>query len=100
MNEETYIDKVSGRTLYVERLLGSTRYYKDKAMTIAHREDGPAIVYNGGVETWMRNGFVHRMDGPAYVPRKNPYSVPTWYINGVNISRSVLRVKLTDLQKL
>jgi hypothetical protein len=97
---ETYKDKVSGRTLYVDRIDNSIRYYKDKAMTIAHREDGPAIVYSDERELWLQNGFLHRMDGPAYVPNKEPYWKPTWYINGENITPGVLRGRLADLQKL
>jgi len=40
---KTYKDKVSGETLYVDLDQDRITYYKDKAMTIRHRLDGPAI---------------------------------------------------------
>ena len=44
---------------------GDKRYYKDKAMTIWHRLDGPAIEWDGGSKEWWVNGNKHRLDGPA-----------------------------------
>ena len=35
---------------------GTKRYYKDKAMTILHREDGPAVEYADGDKSWYLNG--------------------------------------------
>jgi len=55
---KTYKDKVSGETLYVVPDQGPwsdqgiTRYYKDKAMTIRHRRDGPAVEYADGRKVW------------------------------------------------
>lgn len=95
-NEETYIDKVSGRTLYVDRRDNATRYHKDKAMTIPHREDGPAIVYSSGEETWMQNGLLHRMDGPAQTVASPPWLL-TWYINGVELDKDRLTMMLKKL---
>jgi len=45
--------------------LGSKFYFKDKEMTILHREDGPAIERNDGDREWWLNGQRHRVDGPA-----------------------------------
>jgi hypothetical protein len=36
--------------------IGSKYYFKDKAMTILHREDGPAIEYASGSKSWYLNG--------------------------------------------
>ena len=44
---------------------GSKRYYKDKQMTIYHREDGPAIEHTDGTKSWYINNKCHREDGPA-----------------------------------
>ena len=44
---------------------GSVFYYKDKARTILHREDGPAIERYDGDNEWWLNGQRHREDGPA-----------------------------------
>ena len=44
---------------------GNKFYYKDKAMTIFHRLDGPAIEYADGSKAWLINGKYHREDGPA-----------------------------------
>jgi hypothetical protein len=58
---------------------GSKFYYNDKAMTILHREDGPAIEGSNGSKEWRINGKTHREDGPAiewWDGKK------TWYLNG------------------
>ena len=50
---ERYTDTISGEELYVytdER--GSRDYYKDEAMSILHRLDGPAVVDPGGYKVW------------------------------------------------
>jgi hypothetical protein len=44
---------------------GSKFYYNDKAMTILHREDGPAFEGSNGSKEWRINGKLHREDGPA-----------------------------------
>lgn len=46
-----------------------TFYYKDKKMTILHREDGPALVteLDGRTEAWYKDGKLHREDGPAVI---------------------------------
>jgi len=61
---KTYKDKVSGETLYVKKDSGFTGYYKDKAMTVYHRLDGPAFEGVGRKE-WYVNDKLHRLDGPA-----------------------------------
>lgn len=44
---------------------GDKFYYKDKQMTISHREDGPAVEFTDGYKAWYINGQLHRLDGPA-----------------------------------
>jgi hypothetical protein len=44
---------------------GNKLYYKDKEMTILHREDGPAIEWVNGGKFWYRDGELYREDGPA-----------------------------------
>lgn len=61
---------------------GDKYYYKDKAMTILHREDGPAIEGYGGTNVWYLNDKVHRMDGPALVSSTFKRE---WWINDVFI---------------
>ena len=58
---------------------GNKYYYKDKAKTILHREDGPAIEYTNGSKAWFVNGVPHRMDGPAY---EYANGTREWYVNG------------------
>ena len=48
---------------------GNKFYYSDKAMTIPHREDGPACEYVDGSKLWYLNGKCHREDGPAMEPQ-------------------------------
>ena len=57
---------------------GDKFYYSDKAMTIRHREDGPAIEYADGDKEWFINGKLHREDGHA-VEYANGYKA--WWIN-------------------
>ena len=58
---------------------GNKRYYKDKAMNIRHRLDGPACEYADGGKEWWVNGKKHRLDGPAieYVQ-----GFKYWYVDG------------------
>ena len=44
---------------------GNKFYYKDKAMTVNHRLDGPAMEYADGYNAWFVDGNLHRTDGPA-----------------------------------
>ena len=59
---------------------GTKIYYKDREMSIIHRNDGPAIEYSSGSKEWWVDGVMHREDGPAVIlvtkPRKE------WWING------------------
>ena len=59
--------------------VGSKFYYKDKEMTILHREDGPAIEWRIGSKEWWIDGARHREDGPA-IERESGYN--SWYLNG------------------
>jgi hypothetical protein len=53
-------------------------YYKDKAMNIRHREDGPAVEYADGDKEWWLNGKRHREDGAAIEYANGD---KTWYLN-------------------
>ena len=79
---ERYTDTISGEELYVERLFGYKIYFKDKAMKIRHRHDGPAVEYQRGSKEWYVNGKSHRLDGPAKVWSNE---TADWYIDGVFI---------------
>jgi hypothetical protein len=69
MNEKQFIETAAFKTLY----------YSDKAMTVIHREDGPAVEYANGDKEWYLNGKLHREDGPA-VEDTDGYK--EWYLNG------------------
>ena len=58
---------------------GSKCYFKDKAMTKLHREDGPAVECADGYKAWYLDGKRHREDGPA-VERTN--GDKAWYLDG------------------
>jgi hypothetical protein len=68
MNEKQFIKTTAFRT----------RYFSDEAMTVLHREDGPAVEYSDGDKDWYINGKRHREDGPA-IEYTNGYKA--WYIN-------------------
>ncbi len=73
---------------------GSKHYYKDKAMTILHREDGPAAEYaNGGSKFWYINGKRHREDGPAI---EYADGGKAWFIDGKRHREDGPAVELAD----
>jgi len=79
---KTYKDKVSGETLYVRQSTDLTEYYKDKAMTVYHRLDGPAIECLDGYKAWYANDKRHRVDGPAFESKRHK----EWWVDGVVIT--------------
>ena len=90
MKEETYIDKVSGRTLYVvenpikaTHFQYNTTFYKDPEYTIVHREDGPALIIEDWAEKWYSNNKLHRLDGPATINLVD--DIKNWFVDGVQI---------------
>jgi hypothetical protein len=58
---------------------GNKTYFKDKAMTMLHREDGPAFEGSKGSKEWWIDGKRHREDGPAIEWEGGDKS---WYLNG------------------
>ena len=58
---------------------GSKFYFKDKAMTKRHREDGAAVEWANGDKAWYLDGKRHREDGPAIEYADGDKA---WYING------------------
>ena len=44
-----------------------------------HREDGPAVLYPDGRESWYMNDLPHRIGGPAIVSEEG---AKQWFING------------------
>jgi len=55
-------------------------YYTIRYSKIFHREDGPAVIYDGGRQKrWYRYGKLHRVDGPAIITSD---LVEEWYIDG------------------
>jgi hypothetical protein len=63
---------------FIKTTEGATSYFSDEAMTVLHREDGPAIEWGDGGKDWYINGKLHREDGPA-IEYTNGYKA--WYIN-------------------
>ena len=70
---------------YIKRAWDSTRYYSDEAMTVLHREDGPAVEAFGGYEEWRINGKLHREDGPAI---EWSWGDKEWFINGKRMNEA------------
>ena len=64
---------------YVKDVDYNKYYYKDKELTILHREDGPAIEYSDGGTEWRFNGKLHREDGPAI---ESPDGSKSWFVHG------------------
>ena len=61
---------------------GNKFYYSNKAMTILHRKDGPAVD-NPSYEGWYINGKLHREYGPALTYKNGDCF---WYVNGKEVT--------------
>jgi hypothetical protein len=72
-------------TQYIIKNGNVTFYYKDKEMTICHREDGPACIYANGAKSWFLNGKPHREDGPAV---EYAGGAKAWFLNGKEVTQS------------
>jgi hypothetical protein len=46
---------------------------------IIHKEDGPAIIYPNGTMMWVVNGIVHNENGPALIRSDGSRG---WFLNG------------------
>ena len=66
-------------TQYIVKDKNRTAYYKNKAMSIYHREDGPALTYADGAEFWYQDNVLHRVGGPAAIYADG---VQVWLCNG------------------
>jgi len=53
-------------------------YIKPYDKLIKHREDGPAIIWPSGTQSWYKNGKLHRENGPAEIWSNG---TQYWYIN-------------------
>jgi hypothetical protein len=64
----------------IERADGTKSWYVDDKR---HRSDGPAIEYTNGTKAWYVDGELHRSDGPAveYVSGSK-----AWYVDGKRLS--------------
>jgi len=76
---------------------GDKFYYKDKEMTIFHREDGPAIEYADGGKCWYTNGKRHREDGPAIEYADGDKS---WYLNNEGLTEKRFKEKMNPVTEL
>ena len=94
---ERYTDTISGEELYTQHSRNHKVYYKDQAMTIRHRHDGPAIEYANGDKEWYVDNKRHRHDGPAIEWADGSKS--WWYVDGVFIMMLDNRGKITDRMK-
>jgi hypothetical protein len=73
---------MSAQYIEIDRF-GDKFYYKDKKMTIPHREDGPACEYANGSKFWFICGELHQEDGPAV---EYGDGTKEWYIDGKELS--------------
>ena len=58
---------------------GNKFCYKDKAMTIQHCTDGPAVEYADGSKSWWVDGKLHRTDGHAI---EYASGTKEWFVDG------------------
>ena len=78
-----YTDTISGEELYLDiDKYGNKFYYKDRAMKILHRTDGPAIERADGHKQWWVDNKLHRIDGPAF---EYADGYKEWFVDNVFI---------------
>ena len=70
-------------------------YYSDKAMTICHREDGPAVETLRGSKAWCVDGKFHREDGPAI---EFSTGVKAWYVNDIALTEEQFNARFVTLE--
>ena len=70
--------------------------YMDKAMTVLHRTDGPAIEHANGTKSWYVDGKRHRTDGPA-IERADGSKF--WYANDKRLTEKEFKA-LTEPTEL
>jgi hypothetical protein len=58
---------------------GNKFYFKNKAMTLYHRLNGPAVEAADGCKEWWVDGNCHRLDGPSV---EYADGSKAWYVNG------------------
>lgn len=63
---------------------GSSRWYDSNGLP--NRDDGPAMIHPGVCEVWLRDGVLHRVDGPAFVRASGHLQ---WWVEGNNITQEV-----------
>jgi len=96
---ERYTDTISGEELYLDKGPGWEYYYKDEAMAIAHRVDGPAAIVANRYEEWFCNNRKHRIDGPAVEYAAYIGGDKEWYVNDVFIIQVNKDGKIIDRMK-
>ena len=88
MQQEQYI--------YIDKE-GDKFYYKNKAMTIRHREDGPAVEWFDGYKSWYINDKLHREDGPAIEYADGDKS---WYLNNEALTEKRFNQRMNPVTEL
>jgi hypothetical protein len=58
---------------------GNKFYFKDSAMTLFHRLDGPAVSTANGSKAWYVDDKRHRLNGPAVEAADGDKA---WYVDG------------------
>ena len=61
-----------------------------------HREDGPAIAWIDGFQSWYKHGKLHRENGPAII---YPNEHKCWFYNGMKIIDNNMVVCFFDENK-
>jgi len=100
MNNQTtyYTDTISGEKLFIKEYRDRIYYYKQTPMgPVKHRVDGPATLHKHTKgETWIRNGELHRMDGPAFTSGDG--TLLAWYVDGIYMHKSEMEYLLRQLK--
>jgi len=76
--DESYNEKYDTNDSYYT--IDNLYYYRGY---LIHREDGPAVEWYNGDESWFLNGQLHREDGPA---QEYYGTYKGWYLNGEHYS--------------
>lgn len=66
---------IKALTVVIKTDLGTKYWYINGKK---HREDGPAVIIDGIVQSWFKNDKLHRENGPAIIFRDG---IESWWLN-------------------
>lgn len=63
----------------------------EERVSLRHRDNdvGAAYIWADGSQTWYKNGYIHRKDGPAFFERSSYSRIPIYFRFNIKIKRFI-----------